>query len=82
MNWLNRLERFKSEHIYAAYMKNKCDMENPADEEDEVADLWEMHWDQVILSSVQLGKGVYGEVYKGGWKAGNYLVFYIFRQID
>ena len=47
-------------------------MENPAPDEEDEADLWEMHWDQVILSSVQLGKGVYGEVYKGGWKAGNY----------
>ena len=66
MNWLNQLERFKSEHIYAAYMEKNA----KALEEEEEQELWEMGWDQVMMCTEQLGKGVYGEVYKGksDWK--------------
>ena len=65
LNWLNQLERFKSEHIYAAYMEKKANCNLEKDLEDEEQELWEMGWDQVMMCAEQLGKGVYGEVYKG-----------------
>jgi hypothetical protein len=33
-----------------------------------MGDCWEMRWDQLVLSSEQLGRGVFGEVRKGVWR--------------
>jgi hypothetical protein len=36
-------------------------------------DCWEMRWDQLVLCSEVLGRGVFGEVRKGAWFISNQL---------